>query len=109
MGVTRGAVVVIVPGAYGKPRPAVVVQSNYFGEHPSVSILPITSELRATPLFRVDLAPSEKNGLQVPSQIMIDKIQTVPAEKIGQTIGNLDDTTMLAVTRSLALWLGFAG
>jgi len=106
----RGSVVTIaLSGDYGKPRPALVVQSNYFSEHPSVSVLPITSELRPTPLFRIDAEPDENNGLRKHSQIMVDKIQTVPAEKIGKVIGMLDDATMIEVNRALALWLGFAG
>jgi len=71
--------------------------------------LPITSELRPTPLFRIDAEPDENNGLRKHSQIMVDKIQTVPAEKIGKVIGMLDDATMIEVNRALALWLGFAG
>ena len=51
-----------LPGVYGKPQPALVIQSNVFDEHPSVTILPVTSELRATPLFRVDVAPSEASS-----------------------------------------------
>lgn len=106
----RGSVVTIaLSGDYGKPRPALVVQSNYFSEHPSVSVLPITSELRPTPLFRIEVEPDEINGLRKRSQIMVDKIQTVPAEKIGKVIGVLDDATMMEVNRALALWLGFAG
>lgn len=106
----RGSVVTIaLSGDYGKPRPALVVQSNYFSEHPSVSVLPITSELRPTPLFRIEVEPDEINGLRKRSQIMVDKIQTVSAEKIGKVIGVLDDATMTEVNRALALWLGFAG
>lgn len=107
---TRGNLVtVVVPGEYGKPRPALVVQSNYFAGHPSVSILPITSELRDTPLFRIAVVPGPANGLLLPSQIMVDKIQTVSADKVGQVIGHLEDDTLIAVNRALALWLGFAG
>ena len=72
---------VALPGAYGKPRPALVVQSDLFDEHPSVTILPITSELRATPLFRIDVTPSAANGLRKPSHFMVDKAQSVPREK----------------------------
>lgn len=55
----RGDVVVIaLSGDYGKPRPALVIQSAFFEAHPSVTILPVTSELRDTPLFRIDVAPA---------------------------------------------------
>ena len=101
-------VTVALPGAYGKSRPALVIQSGLFDEHPSVTILPVTSELRATPLFRVDVAPSAINGLRRPSQIMVDKAQTIPREKLGEPFGRLEDDRMLAVTRAVALFLGIA-
>jgi mRNA interferase MazF len=101
-------VTVAIQGAYGKPRPALVIQSDLFVEHPSVTILPVTSELRDTPLFRIGVAPSAENGLRKPSQVMVDKPQSVPREKVGAVIGHLDDEAMLAVNRALAVFLGFA-
>ncbi|MDB5989483.1 MAG: transcriptional modulator of MazE/toxin, MazF [Herbaspirillum sp.] len=103
----RGDLVTIaLQGAYGKPRPALIVQSDLFAEHPSVTILPVTSELRSTPLFRLRIEPSEANGLRSPSEVMADKVQSVPREKIGATFGRLSDEDMLAVNRALALFLG---
>jgi mRNA interferase MazF len=103
----RGDLVTIaLQGPYGKPRPALVVQSDLFDEHPSVTILPITSELRDAPLFRVPIKPSEANGLQKPSEVMVDKAQSVPREKIGDTFGHVSAEDMLAVSRSLAVFLG---
>jgi len=101
-------VTVALQGAYGKPRPALVIQSNLFASHPSVTILPVTSELRQTPLFRIEVEPSEGNNLNKRSQIMVDKAQTVPREKVGAAFGRLDNATMMLVHRALALWLGFA-
>lgn len=107
---TRGSLVtVVVPGAYGKPRPALVVQSDLFADHPSLTILPLTTELRETPLFRLAVDPTPANGLTERSQVMVDKVQTVPREKATQVIGRLDPETLVAVNRSLALWLGFGG
>lgn len=101
-------VTVALRGAYGKPLPALVIQSDLFDEHPSVTLLPVTSELRATPLFRVAVDPSPDNGLHVPSQVMVDKAQSVPRDKVGAVIGHLDAETLLAVNRALAVFLGFA-
>jgi mRNA interferase MazF len=107
--VRRGDLVAVaLPGAYGKPRPALVVQSDLFDEHPSVTILPVTSELRPTPLFRIDVAPTAANGLRRPSQVMVDKAHTVSREKLGEPFGRLEDDRLLAVTRALALFLGIA-
>jgi len=105
----RGDLVTIaLQGAYGKPRPALIVQSDLFAEHPSVTILPVTSELLDTPLFRVQVESSPDNGLRKRSQVMVDKVQSVPREKIGAVFGRLDDEAMLSVNRALAVFLGFA-
>jgi mRNA interferase MazF len=101
-------VTVALSGSYGKPRPALVIQSDFFAEHPSLTILPVTSELRDTPLFRITVESTPENGLLKTSQVMVDKAQTVPREKIGKKIGRLDDTTLVSVNRALALFLGFA-
>src|SRR5579875_2737407 len=109
MGVKRGDLVTVtLQGAYGKPRPGLVIQSNLFAEHPSVTFLPLTSELVDAPLIRIRVEPSAKNGLQTPSQIMIDKTSTLPRTKISEPFGHIDDETMLAATRALIVFLGFA-
>lgn len=105
----RGDLVTIaLQGDLGKPRPALIIQSDLFDAHPSVTILPVTGELRDTPLFRVAVQPNETNGLNKPSQIMVDKSQSVARAKIGQVIGRLDDETMVAVNRALAIFIGLA-
>ena len=101
-------VTVALQGDLGKPRPALVIQSDLFDEHPSVTILPVTGELRDAPLFRIAVNPGGQNGLNKPSQVMVDKPQSVAREKIGTVLGRLDDETMLAVNRALAVFLGFA-
>ena len=109
MEMKRGDLVTVsLSGDYGKPRPALVIQSNLFDEHPSVTILPITSEFRDTPLFRITIEASKENGLQKRSQVMVDKTHTVLREKLSKPFGSLDDTSMLAINRAVALFLGFA-
>jgi len=107
--VRRGSVVTVAaPGDYGKPRPALVIQSDFFRDHPSLTLCLITSDLRDAPLFRVSVDPNAENGLQQPSQIMIDKVMTVSRDKVRRVIGQLDDKTMVEVNRALALWVGLA-
>ncbi len=98
---------IALQGEYGKPRPALVIQSDLFSEHPSVTILPVTSELRQAPLFRIQVEPTIENGLKKRSQVMVDKAQTIPSEKVGLPFGRLDDATMVTINRALAVWLGF--
>lgn len=105
----RGDLVTIaLQGDLGKPRPALVIQSDLFDAHPSVTILPVTGELRDAPLFRIAIQPAGSNGLSKSSQIMVDKPQSVAREKVGGVIGRLDDETMVAVNRALAIFIGVA-
>jgi mRNA interferase MazF len=109
LGVRRGDLVPIsLSGDYGKPRPALVIQSDFFHAHPSVTVLPVTSELRDAPLFRIAVEPHAENGLRRRSQIMVDKAHTVACEKVGRPIGRVGDDTMVAVERSLAVFVGLA-
>jgi mRNA interferase MazF len=103
----RGDLVpVVLAGAYSKPRPALVIQSDLFARHPSVTILPVTTELRPIETFRIAVNPSPKNGLRAPSQIMVDKAHTIPRDKAGAPFGELELRTLKAVDRSLAVFLG---
>lgn len=103
----RGDLVpVVLAGAYGKPRPALVIQSDLFARHPSVTVLPVTSELRSIETFRIAVEPTLKNGLRVSSQIMVDKAHTIPRDKAGEPFGQLEARTLTAVNRALAVFLG---
>ena len=105
----RGDLVSIaMQGDFGKPRPALVIQSDQFGEHSSVTVLPITSTLVDAPLLRVTLQPSLDNGLQRPSQVMVDKTMTVRRDKLGATFGRIEADALMEVERCLVLFLGIA-
>ena len=104
----RGDVLlVVVPGDYGKPRPAAVVQADLVNDtHSSIVVCPVTSHLQNAELFRLTIEPSADNGLQKTSQIMVDKIVAVRRDKIREKIGSLDEELMIRLNRSLAFWLG---
>lgn len=101
-------VTVAVQGDIGKPRPALVIQSDLFAAHATVTVLPVTSQLTAAPLFRVAVEPSAGNGLHKPSQVMVDKAITVKTDKLGPAIGRLEPAAMVEVDRCLAVFLGIA-
>ena len=101
-------VTVAMPGDFGKPRPALVIQSDLFAAVPTVTVLLVSGTPQDAPLLRISVEPDDANGLRKPSQIMIDKVMTVRRDKIGAVIGRLKDETMTAITRGLALFLGFA-
>ena len=109
MGIARGDVVtVVLASEYGKPRPAVIVQSDIFHTRQSVVVVPMTTDLRPkSVLFRKRVVPSESNGLQLESEMMVDKISAIPRSKVGRTIGRLQPEEMADLTEALALFLGY--
>jgi mRNA interferase MazF len=109
MEMSRGDLVTVaLPGDYGKPRPALIIHAEAFEALPSVTVLPLTSDLHDWPLFRITMRPNRANGLQTASQIAVDKTFTVPRSRVGPRIGTVDAATMRAVDRALARFLGLA-
>jgi mRNA interferase MazF len=107
MEITRGDLVsAVLAGEYGKPRPVLIMQDDAFGSLRSVTVLPLTSDLQASPVVRIRVEPNSGNGLRKRSDIMVDKTQTVTRSKIGQRIGSLDEQTMHAASSALRQFLG---
>ena len=106
----RGDVVTVAAaGVFGKPRPAVVVQSDAFPEqHASVVVCQMTSALENATEFRVTIEPSVANGLRSVSQIMADKPVTLRRERIGRRIGRLDEPEVARLNRALAFAMGLS-
>jgi mRNA interferase MazF len=105
----RGDVVLVVsPGDYGKPRPAVVVQSDAVtaAGYASVVVCPMTTFLTHGEEMRLEVLPDSQTGLVERSEIMIEKIVSLPRQKVRRTIGRLDAATMRAIERALLLLLG---
>jgi mRNA interferase MazF len=107
----RGTIVIVsARGAYtAKPRPALVVQSDLFNPtHASVTLCPITSECVDAPLFRVTLPPGTRTGLKAVSQVMIDKVVSVPRGRVSGEIGECDTRELEAIEEGLRRWLGLS-
>ena len=103
----RGDIVLAVASSdYGKPRPALVVQSDLFNAtHASLTVCPVTSSLVEAPLFRISVRASRASGLRQRSQVMVDKIQTLRRDRIRERIGRIGPAQMQAVESALRLWL----
>ena len=97
-----------LPGDFGKPRHALVVQSDLFSNHATVTVLPVTSTPAEAPLFRLPVDPTPDNGLREPSFVMVDKTMSIRTEKLGAAFGRLGRADMTRVNRALALFLGIA-
>ena len=93
----------------GKPRPVVVVQDDRFDATTSITICAFTSDPTDAPLFRLVVEPSEANGLDKASRLLVDKVTTVPKKRLGKRIGRLSATDMVRVNRALLVFLGLAG
>jgi mRNA interferase MazF len=111
MNIRRGDVVICaLQGELGKPRPAVVLQSDLFNEsHGSMTVCPVTSHLLEAPLFRVVLKPEATNGLKNESQVMVDKLSTVGRQRIKSVVGHLAPDDLARVETAVMLWLGLRG
>ena len=107
MALTRWAVVTYSGGPYGKPRPAVVVQNNLaLAESSSITLCPITRfAVDHTEDFRIPVEPDDRNGLQQRSFLMSDKLITLPIQRIGPVIGQLDETSMKKLAVALRFWI----
>jgi len=106
----RGDIVTVAfQGDFGKPRPALIIQSDVFNEtHATVTVLLMSSEIVDAPLFRITVVPTPENRLEKISQIQVDKIMTIRRDRIGAVIGRVDDDTLVGVNRALAVWIGIA-
>lgn len=104
----RGDVVTVAAsGDFGKPRPAVIVQTDAFpSTHGSVVVRQMTSVLADAPGFRLTLEPKAEKGLRARCQIMADKRVTLRRERIGSIIGRLAAADISRLSISLAFVMG---
>lgn len=92
----------------GKPRPVLILQDDRFDATASITVCPLTSDPTAIPLLRIPLSPTDANGLAAPSSIMVDKVTTMPRSRLGERIGQVSDTDLVALSRTLVVFLGLA-
>ena len=106
----RGEIWTVSGGASytGKPRPAVIIQDNSFDATASITLCAFTSDPTDAPLFRLVIEPTETNGLRAASRLMIDKVSTVPKDKLGEKIGRLDDADIVRLNQAVLVFLGLA-
>lgn len=107
----RGDIVTVAAGSGygGKPRPAIVVQSDDFAETASVTVCLLTSYEVHAPLLRLALEPNGHNNLTARSWMMVDKILTVPRTRTGKPVGSLTPDEISRLDRGLLVFLGLAG
>ncbi|MDN5929090.1 MAG: type II toxin-antitoxin system PemK/MazF family toxin [Hyphomicrobiales bacterium] len=103
----RGDIVIVsLPGDYGKPRPAVVLQNDKFeGRLESYIIALLTTFDEGAKVLRITAAPTEDNGLRKQSKVMVDKLYAIPEHRIHQYVGRLEPTIMRQIDRALMMML----
>ena len=105
----RGEVWTVSGSGYaGKPRPAVVIQDDHFDATRFLTICVFTTDETDAPLFRISVDPSDGNGLRNVSRLMVDKITTIPKERLGERVGRLDDADEIRLNRAILVFLGLA-
>ena len=96
-------------GTYtGKPRPVVIVQDDRFDATASVTVCPLTTSEVEAPLLRIAVEPTDSTGIQQSSQIMVDKVTTMPRGNVGEHVGRLSDADLVRLDRALLVVLGLA-
>lgn len=92
----------------GKPRPAVIVQDDHFDATRPITICLFTTDPTEAPLFRIRVKPNDRNGLRAASSLMVDKLTTVPREKLGSRMGRLDAEDIVRLNQAMLVFLGLA-
>ena len=57
------------------------------------------------PLVRIAVTPSPRNGLRKPSQLMVDKLFTVPIQALRAVVGQLEPQLLIELDLALRGWL----
>ena len=97
------------PDYGGKPGPVAIVQDDRFEDLLSLTFCPFTTNPTPAPLFRLPVAPSQSNGLNERSSLMVDRITTVARAKIGKRVGRLDDEDLVRLNRAIVVFFGLGG
>jgi mRNA interferase MazF len=108
--VRRGEIWTVAGGKdyAGKPRPVAIMQDDAFDATDSLTVCAFTTDSTEAPLFRLAVEPNERNGLEAPSRLMVDKITTVAKSKIGSRVGRLDDEDIVRLNRAALVFVGLA-
>ena len=96
------------PGYASKPRPVVIIQDDAFDATASIIVCLVTREAIEAPILRLPVEPTSVKGLHQTSDLMVDKLVTVPRGRLGQRIGQLGNDYLLRLNRSLLVFLGLA-
>ena len=84
----------------------VILQDDRFDMTDTIAVCALATDRTDAPLFRLPVAPSDRNGQRLECRPMVDKITTVPKAKIGARVGRLADEDVVRLNRAVAVFLG---
>lgn len=73
-----------------------------------VTIWPLTTDPVEAPLTRIVVEPAAATGIELRSQIMVDKITTMPRTNVREHLGRIADADLVRLDRALSVFLGLA-
>lgn len=73
----------------------------------AAAVSPLSGYLSFLPSLESN-QPDTGNGLQKPSQVMVDKVMTVKRDKVRPAFGRIGVAALVEVERCLAVFLGIA-
>lgn len=91
-----------------KPRPAIILQDDFIDDLITITVCPLTTDWEHGAEMRVSIEPSEQNGLDAPSRIMVDRITTVRKSRLGSKIGELNGEELDRLNQAIVVFLGLA-
>lgn len=92
----------------GKVRPWVIVQNNEsLSDWPSITACPLTTgENSKAGSIRLTVSPDSVNKLESISVVMVDKVSTLPRDRVKNRQGRLSADDLRKVEALLLRWLG---
>ncbi|MDO5699348.1 MAG: type II toxin-antitoxin system PemK/MazF family toxin [Dermatophilus congolensis] len=84
-----------------KTRPALILTRNAArAAMTSVTVAPITSTVKG---LCSEVAVGPANGLDHPCVVSLDNVMTLPVERLGRTLGYLNETQEVALAKAVEL------
>ena len=88
-------------------RPVVIVSNDMGNKHsPTVIAVPLTSHFRRHSMLPTHYPLSTECGLERPSVILTEQVDTMDKQRLGRFIGKVDPCQMWGVNRALAVSVG---
>ena len=87
-------------------RPVLIVQNNQANKFiPTVTVVPLTSNLRASRFLFTVLIPSAQSGLPQDSVALVFQVRTIDRSRLNRKAGHIEQESIAAVDAALRIHL----